>query len=158
MLETLSKMGNSALNIVQTVSWISSLLPGSWLRNWLQGNANISNPVKAILAIKLIIKMSHFLKKTNTEESNKLVTPLTLVFVFFVQDIQFFVVLMCQSTASIRRYIKKLTEIRTLVKGYMRWELRLKDKTEFSKCWVCDNWYSFVNSIWTQKWKIHFIE
>ena len=41
---TLSKIGNSALNMVHAASRISSLLPGSCPRNWLQGNAKISNP------------------------------------------------------------------------------------------------------------------
>ena len=41
---TLSKIGNSALNLVHTTSWISSLVPGSCPANWLHGNAKISNP------------------------------------------------------------------------------------------------------------------
>lgn len=41
---TSSKIGNSALNLLHTVSWISSLLPGSCPANWLQGNASISRP------------------------------------------------------------------------------------------------------------------
>lgn len=43
---TLSKTGNSALNMEHTVSCISSLVPGSCPANWLQGNAKISNPVR----------------------------------------------------------------------------------------------------------------
>lgn len=43
---TLSKIGNSALNMVHAASRISSLLPGSCPRNWLQGNAKISNPAR----------------------------------------------------------------------------------------------------------------
>lgn len=41
---TLSKMGYSALNRVQAVSKISSLVPGSCPPNWLHGKANISKP------------------------------------------------------------------------------------------------------------------
>lgn len=42
---TLSNIGNSALNLVHTVPLISSMVPGSCLANWLQGNASISSPM-----------------------------------------------------------------------------------------------------------------
>ena len=50
---TLSKIGNSALKIVHTVSSICLLLPGSCPANWLQGNARISNPATIVPAEKL---------------------------------------------------------------------------------------------------------
>jgi hypothetical protein len=37
-------MGNSALYLLQANSLICSLLPGSWLPNWFDGNANTSKP------------------------------------------------------------------------------------------------------------------
>lgn len=45
---TFSNTGNSALNLVHTVCWISSFVPGSCHRNWLQGNAKISKPEIAL--------------------------------------------------------------------------------------------------------------
>lgn len=41
---TLSKMGNSALNLVHANCFISEFVPGSCPPNWLHGKAKISNP------------------------------------------------------------------------------------------------------------------
>lgn len=41
----MSKIGNSALNLVQAKFLIWSFDPGSWNPNWLQGNAKISSPI-----------------------------------------------------------------------------------------------------------------
>lgn len=42
--QTLSKIGNSALNLVQTNCLISWFDPGSCMPNWLQGKARTSRP------------------------------------------------------------------------------------------------------------------
>lgn len=41
---TFWKMGYSALNLEQANCSASWLVPGSWYKNWLHGNANISKP------------------------------------------------------------------------------------------------------------------
>lgn len=45
-LNTLSNIGNSALNLVHTNRLMSGFDSGSWPPNWLQGKAKISNPKK----------------------------------------------------------------------------------------------------------------
>jgi len=61
-------MGNSALKMVHTVSWISSLLPGSCPANWLQGNAKISKPAIIVPAEKLKSPINEILKQTTQKQ------------------------------------------------------------------------------------------
>ena len=41
---TFWKIGYSALYLVHANSWASTLVPGSWRKNWLHGKAKTSNP------------------------------------------------------------------------------------------------------------------
>jgi hypothetical protein len=80
---TFSKIGNSALNIVHTTSWIFSLFPGSCPANWLQGNAKISNSAKKEIYINVLNHhSSEKLKVIGKSKFNHLINTLTLPLTF----------------------------------------------------------------------------
>ena len=101
---TLSKIGNSALNLVHTKSWIFSLVPGSWPANWLHGNAKISNPRKNFKSELENLKIPIDIYILSIEWH-------TLAFVLVVQFIQLTVIFMCQSTATIVNVMEESVEI-----------------------------------------------